>query len=57
MAIFGYILFIFATLVMFVPDNLYRRGKINTLEGLVKIKSVGTGLLFISVIFMLLGNR
>ncbi|KNF07666.1 hypothetical protein CLPU_13c00080 [Gottschalkia purinilytica] len=54
---FGIILFLVGTLVTFMSDRLYRRGKITTVENLLKVKMVGLGVVLISIVFMTLGNK
>lgn len=52
----GYLLFIFATLLIFNSDRQYKKGKIADIKGLFKMKMVGTALLVLSVIIMILGK-
>lgn len=53
----GYLLFIFATMLIFNSDRQYKKGKIADIKGLFKMKMVGTVLLIVSVIIMILGKR
>ena len=53
----GYLLFIFATILIFNSDRQYKKGKIADIEGLFKMKMVGTLILIISVIIMIVGKK
>lgn len=57
MTALGYALFIISTIIIFGSDRLFKKGKISTVKELVKVKSIGTGLLFLSVILMILGGK
>ena len=57
MTTLGYILFIIATITIFGSDRLYKQGRITTVKELLRVKTIGTGLLLISVIFMIIGNK
>jgi hypothetical protein len=54
MYILGILLFIASTAILFGSDIMVKRGKIKDAKQLLKIKSIGLGILFLSVIFMLL---
>ncbi len=53
----GYLLFIFATMLIFNSDIQYKKGKIKDIKILFKMKMIGTALLIISVIIMILGKN
>ena len=53
----GYLLFIFATMLIFNSDIQYKKGKIKYIKILFKMKMIGTALLIISVIIMILGKN
>lgn len=53
----GYLLFIFATMLIFNSDRQYKKGKIKDIKDLFKIKMIGTVLLLVSVVFMIIGNK
>ena len=53
----GYLLFIFATLLIFISDRQYKKGKIADIKGLFKMKMIGTAILIISVIIMIIGKK
>ena len=53
----GYLLFIFATILIFNSDRQFKKGKIADIEGLFKMKMVGTVILIISVIIMIVGKK
>lgn len=50
----GIVLFIVSTAVLFGSDIMVKRGKIKDAKQLLKVKSIGLGMLFLSVVFMLL---
>lgn len=50
----GIVLFIASTAILFGSDIMLKKGKIKDTKQLLKVKSIGLGLLFLSVIFMLL---
>jgi len=52
----GGILFILSGLVVFVPDRLYKKGKIKTIKSLLTIKVLGLVLAIIGAIFMIYGK-
>lgn len=53
----GYLLFIFATMLIFNSDRQYKKGKIKDIKGLFKIKMIGTVLLLVSVVLMIIGKK
>lgn len=53
----GYLLFIFASMLIFNSDRQYKKGKIRDIEGLFKMKMMGTILLIVSVIIMIIGKK
>lgn len=53
----GYLLFIFATMLIFNSDRQYKKGKITDIKGLFKMKMIGTAILVLSVIIMILGKN
>ena len=53
----GYLLFVFATMLIFNSDRQFKKGKIADIKGLFKVKMAGTALLILSVVFMILGNK
>ena len=53
----GYLLFVFATMLIFNSDRQFKKGKIKDIEGLFKMKMIGTVILIISVIVMIIGNK
>lgn len=53
----GYLLFVFATMLIFNSDRQYKKGKIADIKGLFKIKLAGTILLILSVVFMIIGEK
>ncbi len=53
----GYLLFIFATILIFNSDRQFKKGKIADMEGLFKMKMTGLAILIISVIFMIIGKK
>lgn len=53
----GYLVFIFATMLIFNSDRQYKKGKITDIKGLFKMKMAGTVLLVVSVIIMIIGKK
>lgn len=53
----GYLLFIFATMLIFNSERQYKKGKIADIKGLFKMKMIGTVILVLSVIIMILGKN
>lgn len=53
----GYLLFVFATLLIFNSDRQFKKGKIADIKTLFKVKMIGTVLLIVSVIFMIIGKK
>lgn len=53
----GYLLFIFATILIFNSDRQFKKGKIADIESLFKMKMLGTVILIISVIIMIIGKK
>lgn len=53
----GYLLFVFATMLIFNSDRQFKKGKIKDIEGLFKMKMTGTVILIISVIIMIIGRK
>lgn len=53
----GYLLFIFATMLIFNSDRQYKKGKITDIKSLFKMKMIGTIILILSVVIMILGKN
>ena len=53
----GYLLFVFATLLIFNSDRQYKKGKIRDIKGLFKMKLIGTVILILSVVVMIIGKK
>lgn len=53
----GYLLFIFATMLIFNSDIQYKKGKITDIKSLFKMKMIGTAILILSVVIMILGKN
>ena len=53
----GYLVFIFATMLIFNSDRQFKKGKIADIKSLFKIKMVATALLILSVVLMILGKK
>ena len=53
----GYLLFIFATMLIFNSDRQFKKGKIKDIEGLFKMKMIATVILIISVVIMIIGKK
>lgn len=53
----GYLVFIFATMLIFNSDRQFKKGKIADIKSLFKIKMIATVLLILSVVLMILGKK
>lgn len=54
---FGMMLFVLGMLVVFGADRLFKKGKIEDLKTLLKIKSAGLGLTVLGMIIMIYNYR
>ncbi|MFA5522902.1 MAG: hypothetical protein WDA24_00945 [Tissierellales bacterium] len=52
----GMLLIIAGTVIIFASDILFKRGKITTLQSLLKLKLIGLGLTILATILMIFGK-
>ncbi|SCG82530.1 hypothetical protein DW1_0923 [Proteiniborus sp. DW1] len=52
----GMLLIILGTVIIFGSDILFKRGKITTLQSLLKIKLIGLGLTIAATLLMIFGK-